>query len=612
MRILSAILVLTFTAQAAFADWTASGIFRYTDRTYQQSGFTGTTPLPCREVDVEVYDVNSLAVLASGATDGSGAFSFVVSDSATRTVAVRVLASTDQTPTLDYSMVDDVNGNAVYTYHDASTDVASHGSTTNVNFGTMTMPASIGLVASTDWSSQIFNTLDLCIRVADWIASVDGSRPAIGCFVGWNPTQGRGGSFYNGGANKFSLSDDDGYDDPNILHELGHYVEDEFGRSRNTGGSHSISDDDQDPRLSWSEGFATYVSGATLEFGSLLFPNVYIDRDSFGTSGGGGFGYDFEFPQNGGGTNEGAVQAALWDLLDSSASLDTNVGLDDDALSGLGDEVWDVLEEMRVRQTPTTSMEDFWDIWRDLGNGSEPAVQTVFAAHQIDYQTDPFEPNDLRSQATTLTGTYAENTFYRSGSNPGGDEDWFKFTATAGTYYRVEINGSANQIFSRPDPEIWLIDTDGNSVLAFSDDPHDTTLNLANQSNNMNETVPEIIWQAPVSGTYYVYCRHSSYDLNRDGRYGTYKIRVTASSAPTPIVTSVAEQRMLPGQSYDVLITGDHFSQTANVTTSSGNVTVTDVRVISSSGLVATFNVAGAAANGTFNVTIRHDFYKRL
>ncbi|GEM_PF-5594684 len=599
------ILAVLFSVSFAKADWTASGTFQYTDRLYTQSGFTGTAPRAVREADVEVFDVNTMAVLASGATDQTGAFSIVVPDAATRTVGVRVLASTTETPTLDFSVYDDfIGGDPIYSYTDSGANGLNHGPTTNVDFGTMTMPASIGTVATTDWSSQVFNVLDLSIRIADWIASVDGARPAVGMSTGWNPTQGRGGSSYSGSSNNMNLSDDDGYDDPNILHELGHYVEDEFGRSRNTGGSHSISDDDQDPRLAWSEGFATYVSAATLKFHSLPLPNIYIDRDSFGTSGGGGFGYNFESTQNGGGTNEGAVQAALWDLIDDSATADTTPGVDDDGASGFENEIWEVLEEMRNQQLPFTSMEDFWDLWRELGLGSESTVQAAFASHRIYYQVDSFEPNNTPETATPLTSSYKQNHFYKSGSEAAGDEDWFSFSAVSGNYYRLSVNGSANTIYGRPDPEMFLINSDKETVLAFSDDPHDTSLNAATSNNNMIETVPEIIWQAPASGTYYVYCRHSSHELNKDGRYGTYNIRVTGTSAPTPTISEVGAQQMRPGQSYWAAVTGSNFSQGAAVTVSNPNITVGEVVVVSSSSLVVELSAAPAAGNGTSNLTV--------
>ena len=211
-------LLLGLTASPVWADWTATGRFNYTDRLYDLTGFTGTTIRPVREADVIVMDLVSLAVLATGATDASGDFSIAVTDASTRDVGVFALASTTATPSLNFSVVDNLAGSAVYSYTDATTNVASHDPTAAVNFGTMTMPLAVGPIGGTDWSSQVFNMFDMSLLVADWIASVDGARPAVAYTTRWNPNNLFGGSFYNSGANLLTISDDDGYDDANIIH----------------------------------------------------------------------------------------------------------------------------------------------------------------------------------------------------------------------------------------------------------------------------------------------------------------------------------------------------------------------------------------------------------
>jgi len=96
-RILS-LLLLTWAGSLgmAHANWIASGTFRYVDREFDQSGFTGVEPsLPIRLANVEVRDANlngTKALLATGATDASGNFSIAVTDTKTRTVYVRVVS----------------------------------------------------------------------------------------------------------------------------------------------------------------------------------------------------------------------------------------------------------------------------------------------------------------------------------------------------------------------------------------------------------------------------------------------------------------------------------------------------------------------------------------
>lgn len=593
---------------SARADWIATGQFNYTDRLYDLSAFTGTLVRPVREADVQIYDTTTLAVLASGATDSSGSFSIAVADAAQRNVGVRVLSSNVQVASLNFSVVDDKNSDAIYSYHDATVDQAAHLPEANVNFGSMTMPEAIGAVASTDWSSQIFNVYDMGVLLADWIANADGARPTVFYTILWNPTNGRTGSSYNSSTNRLSLSDDDGYDDSNILHEIGHYIEDEYGRSRNTGGTHFIGDNDQDPRLAYSEGFATFVSSAVLNYAGRPRPDIYSDRDSFGVSGGGGFAYTFEAATVGGATNEQAVTAALYDLIDTSATLDGNPGTDDDPIGSQQAAVWSVVEQMRVISPAATSLEDFWDIWFSLGLGSAAELATVFTAHNIDFAPDAQEPNDTPSTATPLTvgGAYQRNSFYRTGAQAAGDEDWFKFTATAGTCYAIEVNGAGNTIFGRPDPEMWLIDPTLSTVLAYNDDPYDATLNTqaSSTAQDMSETVPVILWQAPSSGVHYLYVRHASQERNLLGRYGTYQIRVRSLATPTPTITSVSEQRMLQGQSYQVLVVGTNFTRGATVSTGNAGVTVSEVNWIAPTALVATLTPSAGVADGSYSLSV--------
>ena len=606
-RCLLGTFLLAVTASPSWADWTATGRFNYTDRLYDLTGFAGTTVRPVREADVIVMDIGSGATLASGATDANGDFSIAVTDASTRTVGVFALASATQTATLNFSVVDNLAANAVHSYNDATTNVANHDPAADVNFGTMTMPLSVGPIASTDWSSQVFNMFDMSVLVADWIASVDGARPAVGYTTRWNPNNGFGGSFYNGGTNILTISDDDGYDDPNIIHEIGHYVEDEFGFSSNTGGAHFIGDDDQDPRLAWSEGFATLVSNATLGLGGRPRPDIYSDRNSFGTFG--GFAYELETVVDGGGTNEQAVNAALHDLVDSAATLDNSVASDDDPLSGLDASIWAVIEQMRVQQPAATQMEDFWDIWFNLALGNLSDMQAVFMAHSIDFVVDGQEPNDTPATATALGvgGGFQENTFYRSGVGAtSGDEDWFRFSATAGTYYRVEVNGIPNSIFGRPDPEMFLLAPDLDTVIAHSDDPFDTTLNTQSSfsAQDMNESVPEILFRAAVSGNHYVLVRHASHRINVSGRYGTYQVQVTNAGSPTPTVTSVSEQRMRQGQSYLALVVGTNFAAGATVTTGDPSITAAVEQWLHPTALVARLTPGVATPNGTPSLTV--------
>src|SRR5215470_1438904 len=84
-------LALLASGPLAKANWVASGQFNYTNRLYAAGGYTGTESRPIRQADIEVIDASTGSVLATGTTGYDGRFSVSVNDSATRSVAVRVL-----------------------------------------------------------------------------------------------------------------------------------------------------------------------------------------------------------------------------------------------------------------------------------------------------------------------------------------------------------------------------------------------------------------------------------------------------------------------------------------------------------------------------------------
>ncbi len=74
LRFLAFALLATFVATGtSLADWRASGTFKYQDREFDKTGFTGSQPtLPTRMARVEVRDANKnggAALLATTTTD---------------------------------------------------------------------------------------------------------------------------------------------------------------------------------------------------------------------------------------------------------------------------------------------------------------------------------------------------------------------------------------------------------------------------------------------------------------------------------------------------------------------------------------------------------------
>ena len=215
-------------AAPAFANWTATGTFRYQDRDWDATGFTGgISSMPIRFADVEIIDPNksgSKRLLASGKTDANGAFSIAVTDSSTRTV--RLLVYTRSTKTTDL-FVKVVNlGGSIYAGQ--SPDVTNHNPNTNVNFGTLTAMAFAG--------AEAFNIFDLQVYGADYVKHLSGSRPGSNRLytVRWQSNGGVTVAQTSGATT--TLRDTAGYDDPVIQHEWSHYVMYYYSKSSNPAG----------------------------------------------------------------------------------------------------------------------------------------------------------------------------------------------------------------------------------------------------------------------------------------------------------------------------------------------------------------------------------------
>jgi hypothetical protein len=507
-------IVLAFAALAlsapAWANWTATGSFKYEDRDWNQAGFTGTLSIrPVRFADVEVIDANKnggKAILAKGKTDANGSFSIAVTDSSTRTVKVRVYTRTTQTADL-FVKVTNLGGSV---YAGDSGSVANHGPNTNVNFGTTTARAFSG--------GEAFNMLDLGIYGADFVKFLTGARPASSRLVTfrWQRDGNIGGSYASGGT--VTMRDSGGYDDTVILHEWAHYVMYYYSKSSNPGFSHALADCAQDLRLAFDEGRASFLGAAVARhFG---FPNPALYVRTSGASGAGGVlnMYDLEDEAQyacDGDQSEVTVSRSLWDIGDGAATADATPGTDEawDFLALPDVEVWQVFTGP-VKSATNVTHESFWDGWFDatVANGYLTQMKNVFGTLGIEFSPDAFEPNATAATATPLDpiGPALHATFF---SDPDGDgkgqvdTDWFRFSASAGSSYTLQTTG----LFNGANTKIEVLDTNGSTVLASNDD------------RATGDPSSWVSWTAPRGGTFYLRVT----EVNPYGNYGSYDVGLT-------------------------------------------------------------------------------------
>ena len=502
--------VVVAAGAAAQANWTASGAVNYQDREFDQTGFTGVQPLlAARFVDVEIIDAGNGSVLGSGATNALGAFSFTVTDGSTRNIYVRALTRSTKTATL-FLKVTNVSSSV---YALAAATINGHTSTTNVNFGT--------LVAAVEAGGEAFNLYDQAVYGSDYLAFVQGARPSAShaLTIIWQANGGIAGSSTDGST--ISMRDTGGYDDTVVLHEYGHFAVINYSVSDNPALDHSLADCNQDARMAWDEGYASYLSGAVRRLFGIPHPNLYVRTD-----GGPGPGrlvvwFDLETESQfscSGDLSEVSVFTALWDITDGPSTDDFTPGVDDtpiDTLALAETEQWQVMTSGLPGSSYITA-EDFWDKWfaSPIANGFFTEMRSIFAdGVEIRFYPDAYESNETQAAAKAVPAddSLIPLTFFvdpdrdRSGGGTA-DIDWFSFPATSGWPYRIQTTN----LLSGCDTLLTLYNA-GGAKLKTNDD------RAAGDPSSL------IDWTPTSTGTYYIKVTRVGSNI----KYGSYDLRIT-------------------------------------------------------------------------------------
>jgi hypothetical protein len=249
-------IALGLLAVPAHANYQVRGRFLYRDRLFNLNGFTGATvDRPIRYADVELIDAAS-SVLGRAITDTNGSFTMNVIDSQTRDLRVRAL--TDSTPSFRAQVRQPPNyGGALYAV--TSQIFAGHNPAQDIDF------TANPVVATSGAGGEVFNIWDQAADAFDFIASLQGSRPARLLTLYWAAGNDVG-TYYQHSTGSIYLyglsSDSDAWDDTVILHEIGHYTEFNLADSDNPGGPHGPTGT-YPLTLTWSEGQSTFFANLT-------------------------------------------------------------------------------------------------------------------------------------------------------------------------------------------------------------------------------------------------------------------------------------------------------------------------------------------------------------
>jgi hypothetical protein len=284
--------------------------------------YGSTVSRPARGVTVEL--VRNATVAASTTTDPTGRYTFNVEQNADVSLRVRAEMLRVGTPSWDFRVVDNVNGDALYTLVGTAFNTGNAAMTRNLHAAS----GWGGTAYTATRSAAPFAILDVVYDATQLVLTAGPSTSFPALKLHWStqnvPVEGTapgeiGSTRYRPGVGIFLVGaanqDTDEYDRHVIAHEFGHYLEHRFSRTDSIGGPHTITDQ-LDMRLAfgeaWGNAFAAMATGQ----------QVYTD--AFGTGQSQSFSFDLEqrstrVNPNPGWFNEESLQSLLYDLYDSGA-----------------------------------------------------------------------------------------------------------------------------------------------------------------------------------------------------------------------------------------------------------------------------------------------------
>jgi hypothetical protein len=603
MHLLLGMLALGVGASAQ-VNVTFNGFVTYEDRVVSFNGLAaGPGPnVPARFVDIEVVDAtfNVMPVVAGNRfTNANGGYALTVSAPLSSTLTVRartttarartaaavpVAATVTPNPTaavpapVAYALnlgTRFVNGSATFPLG------AANAPATPVVFGALASPG------------NPFNVLDCALDAFQYINGTLAGPIAPAPVTLRFPTSFAAGSLAFFATATANIDASSGYDDAVILHEMGHIVEGLFSTPTQPGGFHIFGASDQDPRLSWSEGFASYFGASVMRNVPARYtdPGIFVDT----IPGAGNVPVintrarlEDQFPFNAaapnwpnrtaGESDELAVASILWDIADTPLTIGTAVN-DNDAShgtlgvltvtppfggyvgypTGTGErQIFAIISgAMNNPLLNGTTLATFWDAWQlSLSPSHIVALDSIGATLGVRFVTDANEPNGTAATATPVVGSTAwipGLTFFSGPpasilpSISGLDSDNYVIQLTAGSTFLIQTRypGAAADAETMSDARVLVIGPPGSTLFP----PFSGTLADRNENSGLRT--------ASVDGAYTITVVPDANTallpnlplFSPGRRYGQYELRVQTPfvNAP-PTAPTVAAYPATVGQ----------------------------------------------------------------
>lgn len=321
------------TTTAAASEVTIGGKITFDNVPHRTQGlgldYGAITQEPARGVVVSLIDSTG-GVIAEDITNDSGDYDFTVS--ASRDVRVQVAAQlkAPQGRDWDVTVTDNTAGNALYMLEGSLSSSGTNASQTrNLNAPSGWGGASYDSVRAAA-PFAILNSVYKAIKVVD---EVDASATFPELEIRWSPNNrpiigersiGHIGTtgFFRDDNVIYVLGeegrDTDEYDPHVIVHEWGHYFEENLSRLDSMAGLHSLSAK-LDPRLAFSEGWSNAFAAIVTE------DPDYKDSSGIGQNSGLKINFETLDRSNKGWFNEASVTSIIYDVFDSASDEQDNV-----------------------------------------------------------------------------------------------------------------------------------------------------------------------------------------------------------------------------------------------------------------------------------------------
>ncbi|MFO0970026.1 MAG: pre-peptidase C-terminal domain-containing protein [Gemmataceae bacterium] len=420
---------------------------------------------------IELID-NEGVVLASGRTDATGRYSLTWSATSQPTALVRVFADADNAVVVDH-----FEPERVYAVNSEAWPLPAGEASKDVTAGDGTR------------ASGPFNILAV-IRIGnDLIRAAEPTVVFPRLTIRWTSRPREGSSFFVRGKSEAYIlgdraKDSDEFDDFIILHEYGHYLAHTFSKDDSPGGPHG-GGHRLDPRLAWSEGWATFFAAAALNDAR------YVDTGANPLTGSGALvEIDLNAERRDGDRagywSEFTVSSVLWAIHDTNA---------DKGHLGAGFvEIWKTLRSKAWSDLPRyRNLVDFVDLLVKDKPEMGSRVAKVLAARGVKYS-----PAATPSVAEPYVRPIASGTPLEGEIDSLGElalskleaRAVFSFTLTERKKVKIHMEITDSRVKDKADLDLWLFDAAGKA------------LRFSNASNGVGDT--ETIEAELAPGRYFV------------------------------------------------------------------------------------------------------------